>query len=118
MGIPGLLQGRHTFKVGLILDNGVSLFSNPIELHVSNQHGLQCLPNPGDGIIQIKLPLAVTGIADEMDMEILDFSGKPVKRLKTKTDLPSADISTFPRGLYIISCYAEGQIFSGKFMKI
>lgn len=117
--IPDLLPGRHVFKIRLILDNGVSLFSNPIEVMVIVNHGLiRCHPNPGHYLIHVNLPQVVTSSFEEIDIKILDYSGKTIKIEKIRTDLPKLDIGSLPAGLYIISCYMQGQIFSGKFMKI
>ncbi len=85
----------------------IQILENSLSTTDFNKSNLKIFPNPAVDFVNF---------SEVMDkIMILDLSGKAIKTIHTATK--KIDISTLPKGIYIISGYLKGEKISKKFIK-
>ena len=69
-------------------------------------------PNPANDIISVELPI------NKSTIEIMNFNGQIVKRMKSYNSLTQIDISDLKGGIYLIKVADEKGVFTKKFIKL
>ena len=91
------------------LDPSYSSCGLPSPMGIADQkkdNGMQVFPNPGNGLINIRL--AATG---KIDVELCDLTGRTVLEKNDQLSAFSLDLSSYPCGVYFLKA-TDGKSFS------
>ncbi len=94
-----LTRGVNTYKVMIVLNNGLSLYSEPQSIYYFTDRSVIFYPNPAKQGEPVRM---IAADFDEFDIEIFDASGKMVYRrhlLNNYEEIPALLLS---RGLYMV----------------
>lgn len=75
-------------------------------------NGIEIYPNPANDILYIKLPNNIAGI-----IEIIDIQGKILLNKPVNKQLETIDISSYPKGIYLIKILHGNNLIEKKIIK-
>ena len=111
-----LTDGRNTFRLHVLLDNGVHLFSDVVEVFYQGNEEIFIYPSPAH--FEHDLNLYVYD-ADEFDVEIYDATGRRVWMQRNNTSPQVTMNVSQPPGIYYIRVTTDDRrIFSKKMVII
>ncbi|MFH2143449.1 MAG: T9SS type A sorting domain-containing protein, partial [Bacteroidota bacterium] len=84
-------------------------YSNILEFSESSDNGLLIYPNPANEKLTIK------SCGNILQIEIIDYFGRVIKTIsEIKEPEKTIDVSSLPKGLYLVRVYGEGFVETGK----
>lgn len=111
-----LLEGRNVFRLHVLLNNGIHLFSEEVEVYFQGNEEIVIYPSPGFFGRDVNLYIYD---ADEFDVEIYDATGRLVWVQRNNTSPQVTMYISQPPGLFFIMVTTnDRRIFSKKMVII
>lgn len=94
-----LTRGVNTYKVMLVLNNGMNIYSEPQSIYYFTDRSVIFYPNPARQGEPVKM---IAADFDEFDIEIFDASGKMVYRQHLLNNYEEIPALRLAKGLYLV----------------